>query len=457
MSGFHALETKNPQRDYPRGMLIAVVIIFVATVIPTLAITFVVPQKQISLIAGLMQAFQYFFTAIGVGWLTRPMAVLVFVGAVALVSTWMIGPARGFKGPNRDGLLSPIWHRENRHGVPARVLFIQAGFGSLFSVFFLLIPGVSGAYWMLSALTTMFLCITYFLIFWAVVRLRYTEPDAERPFRVPGGKAGLWIIAGVGAVAVAYAFILGFVPPSQISTVSPYIYPWIMAIGTAVFVVPAFIYYRLKQPSWATSGARSVEAHRGGLEKGGAPAEVSAPPTDAAEEALTRRRTHRPWLAIGLACAIVLGVGVGTVSAVFSSSSSKTVKTASSASAITFARIQDELTRQGLQVVKATVSVPSAARMAGMTASERLFLSLKGTNPASASAAVDRLYIERYASPTKAELAVLMLTDTALRINLPLARAGTWSRGSYVIELRGEGPDAVTANVAAAMKNLGFN
>ena len=42
MAGFHALEVRNPQKDYPKAMLLSALIIFVLTVIGTLAIAIVV-------------------------------------------------------------------------------------------------------------------------------------------------------------------------------------------------------------------------------------------------------------------------------------------------------------------------------------------------------------------------------------------------------------------------------
>jgi amino acid transporter len=37
--------------------------------------------------------------------------------------------------------------------------------------------------------------ISYLFIFPALVRLRYTYPDVERPYRVPGGMAVVWILS----------------------------------------------------------------------------------------------------------------------------------------------------------------------------------------------------------------------------------------------------------------------
>jgi glutamate:GABA antiporter len=261
MAGFHALDMKNPRRDYPRASGIAAAIILAFTVLPTLAIAVVVPRAKISLVSGLVQAFQYFYSELHIGWMTRPTCALLFIGSVALVSTWVIGPAKGMQGPTRDRLLPEIWGRQNKHGVPVAVITLQAILMTIFSAAFLLVPGVNGAYWILSALTTEVLCIMYALIFTSVIRLRYTDPQRERPYQIPGGHIGLWVNAGGGLLAVSFAFILGFVPPSQITTISAGAYPIVMAAGTVLLIAPVFFFYhRRRQPVRATTSERPTRA-----------------------------------------------------------------------------------------------------------------------------------------------------------------------------------------------------
>jgi len=65
MAGFHAKEMRSPRRDYPRAIFIAAALIIGVSIVATLAIAFVVPQAKLSLVAGLMQAFDAFFKAIG--------------------------------------------------------------------------------------------------------------------------------------------------------------------------------------------------------------------------------------------------------------------------------------------------------------------------------------------------------------------------------------------------------
>jgi amino acid transporter len=76
MAGFHALEVNDPQKDFPKAMAVSSILIFVLTVLGTLAIAFVVPAGELSLAAGLMQAFQAFLEAFYLSWLLVPLALL---------------------------------------------------------------------------------------------------------------------------------------------------------------------------------------------------------------------------------------------------------------------------------------------------------------------------------------------------------------------------------------------
>ena len=74
------------------------------------------------------------------------------------------------------------------------------------------------------------------------IKLRYTQPDLKRSYKVPGGKMGMWLIAGVGFLAVAFSFIVTFFTPSQLPVGSPAFYTGLVIVGTVVFVgIPILI------------------------------------------------------------------------------------------------------------------------------------------------------------------------------------------------------------------------
>ena len=70
----------------------------------------------------------------------------------------------------------------------------------------------------MTALTTQLAALIYLFIFASAIRLRYTQPERERSFKVPGGNVGMWMIAGVGFITSLAVFFLGFVPPEQLDT-----------------------------------------------------------------------------------------------------------------------------------------------------------------------------------------------------------------------------------------------
>ena len=57
----HASDVNNPQRAYPRAMLIATFIIVITLICGSLSIVMVLPRKEISLVTAIMQAFDAFF------------------------------------------------------------------------------------------------------------------------------------------------------------------------------------------------------------------------------------------------------------------------------------------------------------------------------------------------------------------------------------------------------------
>jgi amino acid transporter len=221
----------------------------VLTVLGTLAIAFVIPAEKLSLASGVMQAITYFFTVAGVEWLIGPMAVLITIGGVVLLAAWLIGPAKGLGVVAEEGNMPPLFNRTNKYGAPVAVLLIQAAIGTVISLLYVFLPSVNQAYWILSAMTVELLCIVYLLIFAALIKLRYSQPDKPRAFTIPGGIPGVWAVGGLGAFGVVFTFIVGLLPPDYF--VSTWGYIFAILFGTFILAVPPLIFLKMKRPEWA--------------------------------------------------------------------------------------------------------------------------------------------------------------------------------------------------------------
>ena len=253
MSAIHARDVENPQKKYPKAILLSAILVLGLYILGTLAIAVVVPQDQISLVAGSLQAFSIFVSAYHLNWLTPLIAILLTFGAFGTLSTWIAGPSKGLLAAAQSGDLPPQFRKLNRHGMPVTLLITQAIIVTLFSLMFLIMPTVSSAYWILNAMTAQLYLLMYILMFAAAIKLRYKRPDVPRAYRIPGGKIGIWCVAGIGLIGSASALLIGFFPPAQIPSGNTFLYVSCLLVSIIVASLAPSIILRFKKPNWSRS------------------------------------------------------------------------------------------------------------------------------------------------------------------------------------------------------------
>ena len=211
-----------------------------------------VPQKEISLVAGIMQAFHLMLVHYQMEWMVPVIALLISLGSMGEITTWIAGPSKGLHTTAKNGNLPPFLQHMNKHGVATHILFVQGCIVSLLSLVFLLMPNVSSSYWILSALCVILYLIMYILFYASALRLRYKEPKAPRPYRIPMGNLGMWIVCIIGIAGALFALIVGFFPPSQLETGSTLFYELFLIIGVVSISLIPLLIYQLKKPEWQT-------------------------------------------------------------------------------------------------------------------------------------------------------------------------------------------------------------
>jgi putative glutamate/gamma-aminobutyrate antiporter len=250
MNAIHVKDVKNPSKNYPLGVIIAAIGTVIIFVFGTLAIAFVVPKDKINLTQALLVTYYDMFDWAGIGWAAPVLAVALAIGVFGAIVVWVVGPATALLSVGQAGYLPKFLQKTNKHGVPTNILWIQGALVTLMSVLFVVLPTVQTAFQILSQQAIIFYLIMYMLMFAAVIRLRQTQPDRPRPYKLPFGKAGAWIIGGAGFLASLLAFVLSFFPPEQIPVGSPLEYVGILVVLTVVFVALAFLIYAIRKPEW---------------------------------------------------------------------------------------------------------------------------------------------------------------------------------------------------------------
>ena len=126
MNAVHVGSLRNPGREFPKSMFLAMGLVLVIFILPALAISWVVPAEQLSLTAGVMQAFDAIFAHFSANWLTPILGIMLVMASLGGMLTWLAGPSKGLLLISRkEGYLPPFLQRLNKHGVQQNILVTQ--------------------------------------------------------------------------------------------------------------------------------------------------------------------------------------------------------------------------------------------------------------------------------------------------------------------------------------------
>lgn len=249
MAFVHAGDVQNPAKSIPKALALSGILTLFIVISAPLAIAVVIPSSEISVIAGLFDAFQAFFGHFGLSPVVYSCILgLIVLGNCGNVTAWMISATRGMHVANQECQMPPFLQKTNRFNAPMGVLIVEAIIFSICATLFLFFDNISSAYWILLTLACQVALIYYLLIFFAAVKLKKTHPK-ENSFLIPGGIKGTACAATLGTAATLSAIVLGFFPPEQGEIVHTNLYPFLLALGVlAILAIPLlFLKLRSKQ------------------------------------------------------------------------------------------------------------------------------------------------------------------------------------------------------------------
>lgn len=246
MNAVHVSDLENPTKKYPIAITIASVGTVAIFLLSTLGVAFIIPSDKISLTQSLLVAYDMLFEWVGAPWLGSVMAIMLALGVLGGVVTWIAGPNTGVLAIAKAGYLPKFLQKTNKYGMGYQLMFLQGVIVSILSVTFVIMPSVQAAFQILSQLTVMLYLVMYMLMFAGAIYLRHAQPNLTRPYRAPALK--FW--ASLGFIGSLLAFVLSFVPPAQIPTGSPTTYVLYLIGLLAFFVIVPLLIYAMRKPEW---------------------------------------------------------------------------------------------------------------------------------------------------------------------------------------------------------------
>lgn len=171
----HAEEARRPQRDVPIGIIASLLICTVLYVAVVAVLTGMVPYDRINVDAGVSDAFKQ----VNLGWAEFIIAAAGVAGITSVLLVMMLSAPRVFLAMARDGLVPKSFFADvhPRFRTPWKSTILIGVFVASLTAF---LP----IKWLL-LLTNIGTLFAFAIVCGAVLIMRRTNPDAERPFRCP--------------------------------------------------------------------------------------------------------------------------------------------------------------------------------------------------------------------------------------------------------------------------------
>lgn len=247
-------EIESPQRSLPRSVFIAAPLIALAYILGTGSVLWLVPNAEVSLVAGFLQAINNGARNIGGGliWLVPVCAALYTIGNIGGVGAWLTGPARvafviGLDRyfPKAFGKVHPRWH------TPYVAILIQAVLATIFLLISVLgrETTVEEVYLILLDTQILIYFIPYIYLFIVFLLHRFRSETHEGVILAPGRTIGALIIALSGLSITIFAMIVAMIPPPNTAE------PWLFRLkvvggGLGFILLGELIYWRARREAW---------------------------------------------------------------------------------------------------------------------------------------------------------------------------------------------------------------
>ena len=172
--GAIAGEMKNPGKDLPKAIIGGLSIVMAINVVINLAYLWVLPASELAQYASPASIVaEKIFGPVG----GKLINVGILVSVFGCLNGYLLtGPRIPYTLANQK-VLPAMFGKLNKHGVPANATLFMAVLSAIYAL--------SGQFNLLSDLSMFAIWAFYTLTFIGVIKLRKTQPDLKRPYKVP--------------------------------------------------------------------------------------------------------------------------------------------------------------------------------------------------------------------------------------------------------------------------------
>lgn len=233
-------EIREPRRNVPRAALLGGLACAALYLSATFALLLALPANELSVIQGVLQAFERMADRAGLSRLLAPLALVLAISIAGATSAWLGGSARIPFVAGLDRYLPEALSRLHpRWRTPRNALLAHAAASSVFISMSFIGVRVRDAYLTLLELAVVLQLIPFLYLYGGLIRVAGT----------PGGhyrnRTGVMLSGVAGLITTLGALAAAFVPSTSVESI--WKFELKLALGVAIFVGAAAVLPRFSR------------------------------------------------------------------------------------------------------------------------------------------------------------------------------------------------------------------
>jgi len=257
----HSEEARDPAKDVPKGIIWSLIICTILYIAVSAVLTGMVPTKDINIDAPVVDAFR----RAGLTWMQYLVAAGAMTGITSVLLVMMLSQPRVMLALGRDGLVPNSFFGDihPKFRTPWKSTILTGFFVAAMAGFLPLS--------LLAEMTSIGTLFAFVIVCGAVLVMRRTNPNANRPFRAP-------FVPLVPILGIGTCLLLMFSLPAE---------NWYRLIGWLIIGLMIYLFYGRRHSVMAKHTAHEIATH-GISPAGQAVGDPDAPPSSPAGDVDSR-------------------------------------------------------------------------------------------------------------------------------------------------------------------------
>lgn len=235
-------QMENPEKQIPFSIIAGGLFIVALYLLCSFGIGAAIPVDEISADVGIMDAVVAMTGQTGGSIIT--IVAIAFLGTFfGNMVSWNLGVNNAAAYAAEQGELPAVFAKRNAKGVPSGAAIVNGAIASAIVIIAPLIPN-QDMFWAFFSLNLFAFLASYLPMFLAFLELREMDPDTARPYKAPGGKGFLTVMAWLPFIQIVLCLIFTCIPLAFDKETLAATLP--ITIGAILIIVIDEIYIRVK-------------------------------------------------------------------------------------------------------------------------------------------------------------------------------------------------------------------